>query len=167
MVLRTAVALALAVVVAACSARDVVRTPGGPKDAEEVIAKVDWERAVTRTLRIRQNAFYPAFLSLRRGSAYILTFENGDDVTHAFLAPEFFESIAVKSLVPVEEPLPKASTLVSIKLAPGESRELSFVAVRDGYYRFEDGVPGFFLDGLQLAPISRGSFGVGGAIAIQ
>jgi hypothetical protein len=107
-------------------------------------AAVDWSLAFTRTLRVRQNEFTPLVLTLRTGQPYILRLENGDDAGRAFSAPDFFEAVAVKSLTPAEPGFEPGAALSAIDLPPGQTRELAFVPVRDGYYSFAGGwaVPG-------------------------
>ena len=158
---------------AACAVTDdiVVSTEGGfdiPSKGEmvntvSVVEEADWDKAWNRTLRIRQGQFTPSLLALRAGRPYILTFENGDDIAHTFVASDFFKAVAVKSVVPAAEEIAVGSKLVSLYLAPGESRELSFVAVRDGYYYFRKG-PTYALDTVHFSPLG---FGMGGAISIK
>lgn len=173
---RTVLTLALAALLAACAAQDVVKTSSGgfdpaaegaPAKAQEILAAADWDHPVKVTLLVRQNAFDPAFMLFRKGVPYVMTLTNGDDIEHSFLADDFFASVVVKSLVPAEQEIPPGARLVSIKLDPGESRELSFIPLRTGYYPFKDGWPGIFYNGLHLAPFSLGTFGTGGAIMIK
>jgi len=107
-------------------------------------AAADWSLAFTRTLRVRQNEFTPLVLTLRTGQPYILRLENGDDASRAFSAPDFFEAVAVKSLSPADSGFEPGAALSAIDLPPGQTRELAFVPVRDGYYAFAGGwaVPG-------------------------
>lgn len=116
-------------------------------DAEAVLAKADWARALSPSLRIRQNEFEPVVLVLRKGSPYILRLENGDDRAHSFRAPAFFKAIVVKSLVPAEDGDAPLTALEAIDLAPRQTRELAFVPRRDGSFPFSDGWVGLLLGG--------------------
>lgn len=176
MILRLLAAAVLAAGLAACAAQDVVRTaerevvlPGkeGTFTPAQAVAEVDWSEPEIRVLRIRQNEFTPVVLSFRPGVAYVLRLENRDDSPHSFRAGEFFEAIAVKSLSPAETELADDAVLVSIKLEPGQTRELAFVPFREGYYSFDDGFLGLPLGGGLLALPSTGMFGSSGAIVID
>lgn len=136
---------------------------GGAVNTVSAVADVDWEEAWAKTLRIRQGEFTPSLLVLRAGDPYVLTLENGDDIPHTFVAADFFKAVAVKSVLPAIEEIAAGSKLVSLHLAPGESRKVSFVAVRDGFYYFKKGT-GLAIGPLRLSPFG---FGVGGAIMIE
>lgn len=116
-------------------------------DAEAVLAKADWARALSPRLRVRQNEFEPVVLVLRKGTPYILRLENGDDRAHSFRAPTFFKAIVVKSLVPAEEGDAPPTALEAIVLAPHQTRELAFVPRHDGSFPFSDGWVGLLLGG--------------------
>ncbi|MCG8510410.1 MAG: hypothetical protein MI741_14380 [Rhodospirillales bacterium] len=179
MVLRQIAVVVFAALLGACAASDVIKSADegfavprlvGGADVAETIAAADWSLARTVNLRVRQGDFEPALLNFNSGKPYVLRIENADDYTYSFKAAEFFEAIALKSLVPVEEgadEVPEGALLVSLKLAPGETRELSFVPLRGGFYYFENGYPGIFYNGVHLAPLSLGAFGSGGAISIE
>jgi hypothetical protein len=179
MLSRLIAVVSIAAFLSACAASDVIKSTGvgfsvpetiGGASVADTIAGADWSRAQTVNLRVRQGDFEPALLNFRNGIPYVLKIENTDDYTYSFKAGEFFETIAVKSLVPVDEGMeavPEGALLVSVKLAPGETRELSFVPLRSGFYYFENGYPGLFYGGLHLAPLSLGTFGFGGAITIE
>ncbi|MBL6929393.1 MAG: cupredoxin domain-containing protein [Rhodospirillales bacterium] len=171
--MRTAFALLAAFGLAACAATGdtVVSTEGGydiqsrsgTVNSVSVVEEADWENAWTRTLRIRQGEFTPSLMVFRAGIPYVLTFENGDDIAHTFVASDFFKAVAVKSVVPSVEEIASGSKLVSLHLEPGESRKMSFVAVRDGYYYFRKG-PTYKIDTVHFSPFGVGK---GGAIFIE
>lgn len=127
-------------------------------NTEAALAGADWARALPRHLRVRQNDFRPLVIALRRGNAYILKLENGDDVAHSFRAPEFFQAIAVKSLTPAEGEFAPGTVLSAIDLAPRQTRELAFVPMRDGSFAFSDGWVGMLLGG---------TFGARGIVTIN
>ena len=116
-------------------------------EAEAAVAAAGWPRALTRTLRIRQGAYRPLVVALRRGTPYVLKLENADDAPHAFRAPGFFQAIAVKSLVPADEEIGPGTVLSAIAVAPRQTRELAFVPLRDGSFPFSDGLAGLLLGG--------------------
>jgi len=135
------VAGGVVVLLGACQARDAaMETPA--------VAAVDWSRAVTRTLRIRQDEYAPIVITLRQGRPYVLKLENADDAAHAFSAPDFFQAIAVQSLTPTEPAVSPGAALSSIGLPPGQTRELAFVPIKDGHYSFADGWTGRLLGGI-------------------
>ncbi len=120
---------------------------GGVEGAKpaSAVAAADWSLTVTRTLRIRQDEYAPLVITLRRDRPYVLKIVNGDDVAHAFSAPDFFQAIAVKSVGPADQVVEPGS---SIDLPAGQTRELAFVPLRDGYYSFADGWTGRLLGGI-------------------
>jgi uncharacterized cupredoxin-like copper-binding protein len=97
------------------------------------VAAADWTQAETVTVTITDFEFQPAQLSFESGHAYRLHLENKGKSTHFFAAEGFFKAIVSEKLiengVPVDHPLPKA-----IVLAPGETKELLFLAVQKGTY---------------------------------
>lgn len=116
------------------------------------VAAADWSLAVTRTLRIRQDEYAPLVITLRRDRPYVLKLVNGDNAAHVFSAPDFFQAIAVKSLGPADQAIEPGWALSSIDLPAGQTRELAFVPVRDGYYSFADGWTGRLLGGIHGTP---------------
>lgn len=145
------VAGGLAVLLGACQAIDGVEATdedAAPSKPASAIAEADWSLTVTRTLRIRQDEYAPLVITLRRDRPYVLRIVNGDDRAHVFSAPDFFQAIAVKSLGPAERAVEPGSAPASIDLPPGQTRELVFVPVKDGYYSFADGWTGRLLGGI-------------------
>jgi len=68
------------------------------RQAIEQTKDIDWEKANTVSLRIRQGDFSPGYLGLVQGKAYVLRVENGDDEEHVFRAIDFFRSVAVAQI---------------------------------------------------------------------
>lgn len=127
-------------------------------NAEEAVASADWSRALTRTLRIRQNVYRPLVITLRKGTPYVLRLENGDDAPRSFHAPAFFQAIAVKSLKPSAEEIGPATALSALEVGPRQTVELAFVPMRDGTFPFTDGWAALLLGG---------SFGTHGVVTIH
>ncbi len=145
------VAGGLAVLLGACQAGDGVEGAAdtlAPSKTAPVVATADWSLTVTRTLRIRQDEYAPLVITLRRDRPYVLKLINGDDAAHVFSAPDFFQAIAVKSLMPADQAIEPGWAPSSIDLPAGQTRELAFVPVRDGYYSFADGWTGRLLGGI-------------------
>lgn len=116
-------------------------------NAEAAIAKADWPRALTRTLRIRQGVYHPLVISLRKGIPFILRLENGDDTSRSFRAPSFFQAIAIKSLTPSDREINPTMALDSITVEPRQTLDLAFVPMRDGSFPFTDGWTALLLGG--------------------
>lgn len=133
----------------------------------EILKKADWELAEKIEVDIRQNEFRPSIIRLLRGEPYILVLENRDDVEHVFLAREFFRTAAILKLVSNKKETPGGGFSV-IELKPGEVKELHFIPARDGWFPFEDGAPGFHLNQISIAPLSRGkTLGMVGSFIVQ
>lgn len=106
------------------------------------------------TVTLRDYEFEPNHLSFESGRAYRLDIENKGGSTHFFAAEEFFKAVVVEKLiengVATEHPL-----LRSVALAPGETKELLIVPVRQGTYEL-----------LCTAPFHR-ALGMSGDIVIS
>jgi len=116
-----------------------------PRDAEA--ASVDWSNAETVTVALADFEFEPAQLSFHAGQAYRLQLENKGKNTHFFAAEGFFKAIATAELVTKDGSVDHPH-LKEIGLAPGESKELTFVAVKKGTYALKCTAP--FHEGLGM-----------------
>ena len=101
---------------------------------------VDWSKAETVNVTVADFEFQPSALSFQSGGAYRLHLENKGAETHYFAAEDFFKAIAASELDQssgnVQHPL-----LREIALAPGESKDLTFIAVTKGSYDLHCSVP--------------------------
>ena len=108
--------------------------------ADSVAASADWSHAETVTVMLVDFEFRPSRLSFHPGRAYRLRIENKGSTTHFFAAEAFFKAISTSKLVAndgsVQHPHVK-----EIGVAPGQSKELFFVAVTKGVYRLECTAP--------------------------
>jgi uncharacterized cupredoxin-like copper-binding protein len=97
------------------------------------VGAVDWSKAEDRSVTLTEFHFSPANLVFKRNQPYELTMKNDGAVAHRFVAPEFFDAVAVKGLIfadgEVSMPLLKA-----IAFAPGETKTLVFVPLKAGEY---------------------------------
>lgn len=114
---------------------------GGPdagfvENPATVTGEADWDTAAAVTVRLSSYEFAPDVVLFRAGRPYALTLVNDSGSAHTFRAPEFFRSIAVRSLTGRDGGAPRG-TLETIALEPGEARRLDFVPVRPGTYRVE------------------------------
>ena len=104
------------------------------------VGAADWSRAQTVNVTIADFEFQPSHLAFQTGEAYRLHLENQGKNTHFFVSDGFFKAIAVDKLVQsggsVDHPF-----LREIALAPGESKELLFVAVTKGTYNLSCTAP--------------------------
>lgn len=103
-------------------------------------AAADWSRAQTVDVTIADFEFQPSQLAFQTGETYRLHLENHGKNTHFFVSDGFFKAIAVDKLVQsggsVDHPF-----LREIALAPGESKDLLFVAVTKGTYDLSCAAP--------------------------
>ena len=111
----------------------------GYASSKETVS-VDWSKAETVNMTLADFEFQPMSLSFQSGSAYRLHIENKGKETHYFAAEDFFKAIATNSLEQsggnIAHPL-----LREIALAPGESKDLTFVAVAKGSYDLHCSAP--------------------------
>ena len=124
------------VLLAGCAADDdefVVPTAERMARVTRIIGIVDWSQVELMTLRLDEFDFAPADLTFRRNQPYELTITNKGFSAHNFVAPAFFEAVAVNALVYVdgESSMP---LLQSIAFEAGETKTLIFVPLRPGEY---------------------------------
>ena len=93
------------------------------------LAAADWSQAKPVTVVASEYQFAPAKLVFRRGVAYRLHIENHGKETHEFTAPGFFKSVELG------DPAILNADRTEIVIAPGEAKDLSFVAKRAGRYK--------------------------------
>jgi uncharacterized cupredoxin-like copper-binding protein len=121
---------------AACNAGDDgFIEPTGNRLAElnAIVAAVDWSNAEKRTLALDEFSFSPSDLTFRINQPYELTLSNEGRVAHDFVAPAFFDAIAVKGLVFTDGEV-NLPLLESIALDAGELNTLIFVPLKDGTF---------------------------------
>ncbi|MHA1598522.1 MAG: hypothetical protein ACTSV1_07345 [Alphaproteobacteria bacterium] len=106
--------------------------------AVEKTAGIDWEKANTVNLRIRQGDFSPGYIGLIQGKAYVLRVENGDDDDRYFRAIDFFRSVAVEQISVIGGRTFKTPCVDALTLQAGRTTEVRLVAVRDGSYEFQN-----------------------------
>jgi len=131
-----AVLVASVLALAGCAAgEDRFGAPGAGyvEDAAGRAEAVDWSTAESVTVTLSEFAFSPATLTFRAGAPYRLILENAGGQTHFFVSRAFFKSIAARELRSGEEAV-SAPRLEKIALAPGATKELSFVATETGTF---------------------------------
>src|ERR671932_2935101 len=118
------IALAAALLVAGCAAKDVVATdPAGYlADAPQRVAAADWSRAETVELSLSEFKYAPAALRFRSGEPYRLRLVNRGIEPHDLSSPSFFQAIAVQKLVGPKGEL-AAPMLRSIGVGASEAKE--------------------------------------------
>lgn len=138
---RAALILFAAVALSGCmSGAGVERLAFGGQcvaDAAERVSGVDWLEAEAIELGIRQGAYDPMIITLRRDAPYVIRITNRDDEHRYFRAHEFFGSIALAKVLTSGKEF-DANCISAVGVAPNETAEIQFVAVRDGRYDFED-----------------------------
>ena len=129
--------------------------PGRPgPDQTTALERVDWAAAEVRSVTLSDYAFEPDELSFTAGRAYRLRLRNRGRHGHTFTAPEFFAAIAVARVSGQGARLDHPR-LEGLALAPGERREIAFLARRPGTYRL-----------VCTAPLHAPLFGMRGTIRI-
>ena len=98
---------------------------------------VDWLKAEAIELGIRQGAYDPMIIALKRDAPYVIRITNRDDESRYFRANEFFRSIALAKVVTSGKEF-DATCISAVGVAANDTAEIQFVAVRDGRYDFED-----------------------------
>ena len=101
---------------------------------------VDWSKVETVNMTVADFEFQPASLSFQSGGIYRLHLENKGKETHYFAAEDFFKAIAANSLEQSEGNIANP-LLREIALAPGESKDLTFIAVTKGSYDLHCSAP--------------------------
>lgn len=128
--------LAGSLLVAACGAGDDgFVEPTGEQIARlnAVVRAADWSTAEARGLVLDEFDFSTSDLTFRLNQPYELTLTNEGATAHSFVAPAFFDAVAVKGLVfadgEVSMPL-----LKSLALEAGETKILIFVPLEAGEF---------------------------------
>lgn len=103
-------------------------------------ADADWSKAETVNVTLNDFNFEPASLSFQSGNTYRLHLENKGQETHFFAAEGFFKAIVANWLEQSEGNLAHP-LLREIVLAPGESKDLTFIAVTKGTYDLHCSAP--------------------------
>jgi hypothetical protein len=88
--------------VAACGAgEDGFVEPTGDRmvELEKIVAAVDWSKAEERSLLLDEFEFTPADITFKRDQPYELTMTNNGGTAHTFVAPAFFDAVAVQGLI--------------------------------------------------------------------
>lgn len=94
---------------------------------------VDWSKAEELSVALDEFHFSPAGLSFKRNQPYELTLTNEGAMAHNFVAPEFFDAVAVKGLIFADGEV-RMPLLESIAFSPGETKTLVFVPLTAGEY---------------------------------
>ena len=138
---RTALTLFAVVALSGCMSGAGVERLAFPircvADAAERVSGVDWLAAEAIEVGVRQGAFDPMIISLKRDAPYVIRITNRDDKPRYFRANEFFQSIALAKVVTGGREF-DGRCISAVGVAANETAEIQFVAVRDGRYDFED-----------------------------
>lgn len=132
----------LSLTLAACGAADRYGGPGAgfSETPATVVSQADWSKATAVTVDLESFDFGPSVLTFRAGKPYTLTLVNKSSGSHTFTSPDFFRSIAVRSLSGQRDG-GEVQQLQSIALKGGETRRLEFVPVKKGSYHLECSEP--------------------------
>ncbi len=142
----------------ACAERDVftvLNSGSYIRDQKEIVEAANWNTVKASEIDIRQNEFCLTIIHLLQGEPYIMLVENRDDVLHILVVEDFFKTIALRKIVTEKEEI-SGINLVGLNLNAGEVKEVHFVPVRDGRFKFEGGQgAGIFATNLYFSPLSR------------
>ena len=119
-------ALTLAVLVVTAVAAGLTASHGRAQPA--AAAPVDWSKAETVEIDLKNFAFSPASLHLKQGTAYRLHFVNQSSGGHDFTAKDFFAGATMD---------PATAGVVSngtIKLSGNQSADVDLVAPQTGHF---------------------------------
>lgn len=136
-VTSAALLLAGSLLLGACGAGDDgFVQPSSERMAElkAIIDAVDWSKAEEQTLSLDEFKFMPANLAFRREQPYELTLVNNGATAHSFVAPAFFDAIAVQGLIFADGEV-SMPILQSIALEAKESKILVFVPIEAGEFK--------------------------------
>lgn len=132
---RIAASLALLLLTACTGGDDGFVQPTAEEMAklESVVEAVDWSKAEARTIVLDEFEFAPSEMTFTKDQPYELTLASEGATTHNFVAPGFFDAIAVQGLIFADGEV-KMPVLESISLPPGETKTLVFVPLKAGEF---------------------------------
>lgn len=140
---RVFLAAALAISLAACASSDrisMTQPEGYVSIAPVRTAGIPWSRAHVAEVVLSEYAFAPNSLTFEAGVPYRLILRNAGASGHTFVSERFFKSIAVRKLQG-----PKKSYdypyVQTIRLEPGQKKELQFLPMQRGTYPLHCSVP--------------------------
>jgi uncharacterized cupredoxin-like copper-binding protein len=98
------------------------------------VEAADWSRAERVRVELMEHEFTPQVLTLREGAAYRLEIANLGSEPHAFAAPDFFRAVALREVRVAGVASLDAWRFSVVRVEPGQTVEISFVAVRPDDY---------------------------------
>lgn len=131
-----ALLLAAGLSLGACGAGDdrfVAPTSKRMAELKSVIEAVDWSKTEERTVILDEFRFVPAVITFTRDQPYELTLTNDGAMAHSFVAPAFFDAIAVQGLIFADGEV-SMPVLKSVSLEAGETKVLVFVPLEAGEF---------------------------------
>lgn len=135
---RAGMVVAVALAAASCTSGtySVTLLQNCVEDPGKHLRGINWLEAEKIDVRIRDGELAPLTLRLSQGKPYVIRIQNRDDWTRRVHGEGFFEAIVVsRSAVGKNES--KEPCISMVVVAPGETVEIEFVAVRDGRYPIE------------------------------
>lgn len=138
--LGVAFAVAAAVTVSACTLETSAHRFDPVSCTPDVadIGTVDWSKAQTVDVRVRQSEVDPMIINLRRNSPYVLRIQNDDPGTRTLRAHDFFRSVALVETAVGDEVI-ASNCYDSLRVGPGVTAEVRFITGMDGRYNFQVG----------------------------
>ncbi len=124
---------------------------GYVKDPTPWLAEARWEKAERVQVAITEVAFTPQVLTFQKNRPYVLEIANRGAQPHELAAEQFLKAVATRDArVPGVAGF-TAPRFTAIEIAPGQTVEVAFVAVRPGTYPLTCSAPGHGGDGLSGA----------------
>lgn len=107
--------------------------------AETPLDDIDWSKAPTVNIRIRQDEFQPMVVGLTRDIPYVLRIRNADSSAHGFRSPTFFRKAAVARIVVDGEARNlDGDCITGVSVPANGAVEVRLVALLEGRYDFEN-----------------------------
>ncbi len=124
---------------------------GYVKDPAPWLAEARWEEAARVQVEITETALAPQVLTFQEDRPYVLEITNRGTRTHELAAEQFLKAVTTRDArVPGVAGF-TALRFTAIEIAPGQTVDLAFVAVRPGTYPLTCSAPGHGAGGLSGA----------------
>lgn len=98
------------------------------------VEAADWSRAERVRVELMEHGFVPQVLTFRDGVAYLLEIANAGSEPHSFASPDFFRAVALREVRVAGAATLDASRFSVVRVEPGQTVVVSFVAVRPDDY---------------------------------
>lgn len=97
--------------------------------AQALWPTISWSKADVVLVEMREYAFQPGRIMLRRGVPTRLHLVNSGTEIHDFTAPEFFKTVELRT------PAVVGSSTIGVSVAPHEEKDVALIATLPGHFR--------------------------------